>query len=183
MIYDDMYGALGDRVTQDDDGTTSGFVRALSSMFQQVDDYISPDDTHGIWGRLMDVDMAPDEALPWVALFAGARLAPGLTADQQREVIKEQGALRRGTVPSMRSALRRHLTGSKFVSVVERDGSVGRITFNTRTSQTPDPDAALESLMEQKPAGLILVHQMISGADYATIKSTYATYADLKNSG
>src|SRR5215831_2620003 len=74
-------------------------------LFQTVDDWASDsDDGKPGYSILLDVNRCPDNALPWLAQFVGAKLTVGLSAAQQREQLIGLGNWKRGTVAALQAA-------------------------------------------------------------------------------
>lgn len=162
------------------------FVSSFSLPFQVIED-VGRDWPEGPgWSLLMDVDRCPPWALGWLAQFAGVTLLsaasydnPDLWAADMRERIKASDGRWRGGPDAIVAAARRRLTGSRWVLLNERVGddpyTIGVLTL---LSETPDPTATLADIMEQKPAGDILVYEAVAGQTYLAAAITYDTYAD-----
>ena len=164
-------------------------VNALGTMFQLVEELVRDTAEGPGWSMLMDVDRCPDIALPWLGQFAGVRLLPGSTPDEQRTRIKSTDGFKRGTPAALTAAAKATLTGSQTVVLRERysapqvpdpDGAY-YLYVATYTVETPNPAATQQALLSQKPAGIVLVYTAITGQDYQTVKNTTATYAALKS--
>lgn len=153
--------------------------QAAIGPLQAVADMVRDSAAGPGWSALVDVDRCPDSALPWLAQAAGVVLAPNLTADQQRALIRLEPAQARGTIASIVAAAQRTLTGEKRVVVKERDGSAYKLTVRTFTSETPDSALVLAALLEQKPAGIVLDYNTIDGSDFDLVRLTYTTFNDL----
>ncbi len=115
------------------------------------------DDVPGWTSALSPAD-APSWVLAWLAQFAGVRLTPGATEEQQREQITSPPAFERGTAAAMTAAARGTLTGTQQVRFYERNPGPYDLLVRTSTAETPDPAATLAALRSQKPAGLILTY-------------------------
>lgn len=133
-------------------------VGAVATAFcHRLFDIVRDSDDGPGWSSLMDPARCPDWALPWLAQFAGVRLANGLTADQQRAQIATPPPFLRGTRQAMIDMVADTLTGTKTVRVLERvGGDAYALTIATRTSETPDAASAEAAARAQKPIGLIL---------------------------
>lgn len=173
-----LYGELGPHAYDDANQgySLANYCAALAKMFDQVQGYVDSDDDLPAWGTLMDPDTAPVETLPWLGQFVGVHVSDGLTEDQQRNLVKDVGGFRRGTVSSMVAAAQNYLTGSKSVTVLERYGSPYHLRISTRISETPDATAVLNALLSQKPAGLVLDYVTLAGGDFNTVRDTNATF-------
>jgi hypothetical protein len=175
------------------------YTGAMAEPYDQIVGYASDlaDGTPG-WAVLMSADTCPVEALPWLAQFVGVTGLAGLTEQQQRDRIKATDGFKRGTIQAMIANAQRLLTGTKTVYYRERDVSVSAvaggaygISFLTFASETADVAAVLAALTQQKPAGLIMSYNTVTGgsylivrtnyASYTVIRSTFATYSGLRN--
>jgi hypothetical protein len=167
---------------------------ALARMLQQVADVWDPPDPLPPGAPLMDPELAPDWALPWVAQLVGVQLPAGASPDQGRALIAGVSGFKRGTPAALRAVAAMYLTGDKTVYFRERDPSGGAnyaytLEVVTLTSETPDPAAVLAALKTQKPGGLVLSYRTTAGWDYQamtgaggtylTLKTTYSTYRNL----
>jgi hypothetical protein len=76
----------------------------------------------------------------------------------------------------MVAAAQPHLTDSKTVMLFERDTSAYHLSVRTLTDETPDEDKVLRALMSQKPAGIVLDYDTVSGQTYLQLRTDYATY-------
>lgn len=156
------------------------YINGLSEpTLQEVEDYASDDPVTGAIGYsvYVDIDRTPDKALPWLAQFVGVKLAGGLTPAQQRTQIESLANLNRGTLAAMTAAAAPFLTGTKVVIFRERFGGAYKISVLTYTSQTPDSAKVLAALNSQKPAGLVLTYNVLTGQDYQLLLTNHATYA------
>jgi hypothetical protein len=162
----ELYDALGPGVAHDD---APGYLLAryldgpgalLGDVASRVRD---TDDGLG-WERELDPDLT--RAPAWAGQFVGVRIPDGTPLARARELIRERRAFRRGTPDALREAARTFLTGTRRVDLVERDGSAYRLRVITYARETPDPGAVLLALQAAKPAGLLLVHEVLSGIPY-----------------
>lgn len=159
------------------------FLAGLGEEFQVVDTYGRDYGEMTGWAIMLSPDLAPPEALGWLAQFVGVTLDVGLTVEEQRARIKSADGWRRGTVAAMRGAVAGHLTGSKTFSFRERYDYLNpnidapyHMEIVTYTAETPDPVAALTAIMSQKPAGIVLHYIVKSGQDYQAVRTNNATY-------
>ena len=151
---------------------------AISGL-QPVEDIIRDTDTHPGWSVILDPDLAPVAWLPWLAQFGGKRIPAGLTEAAQRAYIKGTGGTKRGTPGALVEATRQHLTGTKRVYLVERRGSAYAFAIATMVSETPDTLVTHFDILAQKPAGLVLTYDAITGTDYESLAMTHSSYLDL----
>lgn len=141
---------------------------------------LSETDEYPNWGLVMDVDRAPAAVLPWLAQFVGVRLTPDLTEAEQREAIRVHAGFQRGTPLAIQAAVARLLTGSKHITFEERSGgNAYRLLIRTYEDETPDPDRVRAAILSQKPAGIVLDYEAVTGVIYSVVESTYDDYADM----
>lgn len=169
------YVALGPHTTADEvrDWPLLRFVQALVAPLAQVDILARDTDAGPGWSGVFDVDRAPGYALPWLAQLVGVRLPGGLTDAEQRDVIRDRRGWKRGTPSAIRAAARTALVGSRRVELFERDGSAYRLRVRTYQSETPDTVALEAAVRQEKPAGLVLTFEVLSGATYAHMTSAH----------
>lgn len=138
-------------------------VDAIFGQIVEVDDLVRDSDTHIGWGRLLDVDVAPAWALPWLAQFVGVTPIFGLDEASQRLRIKEAAGFSRGSVSAIKAAAGQYLSGTRRVELYERDGSAWRFRIRTYASETPNAQAVKDAVAALKPAGLIFIHEVQTG--------------------
>lgn len=158
--------------------------------------------------ELANADAIPRPWLPWLGWLVGIDVA-SLPAAVARDVVRDAAAFqRRGSVAAIAEAVRRTLTGSRDVIVITKppDGdftswdfdeagqdydSVRRYDGNltdpyllivvTKTPQTPNSIATLEAAVGEKPAGVVLELQTLSGSTYAQLATAYPTYSAMRS--
>lgn len=180
-----LYAMLAPLAQQDADTAWSLLIliNAIGSMYELVEDWVRDTPDGPGWSLLLDLDRCPDEALPWLAQFAGVRLLPGSSTDDQRARIASTDGFRRGTRAALIGAAAATLTGAQSVVFRERDSTAAApdyayfLTVKTYTSQTPNPTATQQALLAQKPAGIVLTYTTAPGQDYQTLRTNHATYA------
>jgi len=141
------------------------YVGSLSDpLFQVVDDWASDGDKgEPGYSILLDVRRCPDNALPWLAQFVGAKLTVGLSAAQQREQLAGLGNWKRGTVAALQAAPLPYLTGTQYVQVKERDTSPYHLQVLVYANENTDPAKVQAALLTQKPAGLVMTFVNFAG--------------------
>lgn len=161
------------------------FCEALAgTLFEQVRSYVSDREDMQGWSVIFNVNTCPPEALPYLAQFVGVHFEDSLTVAQQRAKIVERPAFKRGTPAALLAAVKQHLTGAKFVFMVERhEGFAYRLLIRTFTSQTPEPAVTLADILSQKPAGIVLDYADVVSKIYLQWKTEYKTYAAVKAKG
>jgi hypothetical protein len=164
---------------------------AIGVPFELVEDWVRDTPDGPGWSLLMDVARCPDEALPWLGQFAGVRVLPGSSSDEQRARIASTDGFKRGTVAAMVGAAKATLTGPQRLIFRERDGAAHGIagapdyayvlTVHSWATETPNPTATLNALLAQKPGGIVLYYSAQTMQDYAAVKAAWATYALVKS--
>jgi len=154
------------------------YVDAMMGNLQPLVDLVRDTDEHPGWARLLDVDAAPSEALPWLAQFVGVTPLRGLTDEAQRLRIREAAGWQRGSLNAIRAAAQQFLTGSRIVEVYERDGgNPWRFRVRTYLAETPNPQAVRDAVEALKPAGLIFVHEVQAGISIDQLNGPIDGYA------
>lgn len=158
---------------------------ACASGLQPLWDVVNDQDDAPGWSQVLDIDRVPTVWIPWLGQFVGVHYRAGLADADQRLRVRETDGFRRGSPGAIKGAARQYLTGSGTVYLLERHGSPYRYTVTTLDSETPDPDAVLAALKEQKPGGLIMFHSVVTGGNFDTLRDTHvdfdtieATFAD-----
>jgi len=159
---------------------------AIGTMLQVVDDYARDQTVNGKnapgWSQLLDPLRCPVEALPWLGMFVGVVVDTAQSEAQQRIQVQQANGWQRGTTGAIVAAAASQLTGTKSVTVVERDPAASPsqpaygLSVYTRNGETPSPSKVLAALLTQKPAGVILNYQTIADVTYQDIFTNYATY-------
>jgi hypothetical protein len=157
---------------------------ALARMLEQVGDVFDPEGDVPPLAPILDVELCPDWALPWLAQLVGVVLPAGVDPDDARTLIADVAGFARGTPESLRAAAGLFLTGDKTVMFRERDptGADPPYTLEVVTvaSETPDPAAVLRALLAQKPGGIVLNYRTVAGWDYQQMTTEGGPYSALK---
>lgn len=165
---------------------------ALSKAVEQVAELFDPEGDVPPGAPLLDVELCPDWALPWLAQIVGVTLPAGVSPDDARVLIADVAGWDRGTPDALRAAAGFYLTDTKTVYFRERyGGNAYALQVVTLTSETPDQSAVLKALLAQKPGGIVLDYHTVTGWDYTemttaggvytTLATHYATYNDLRD--
>lgn len=178
-LAEQMYEALGPFAEDDESGDLQAFCEVLCGPLEPIWERVRDRDDMPGWTLLFNADLAPVEALPWLAQFVGVQLQPGWSEQEQRDAIKDPPGFRRGTRAAMRRDVQRTLTGTKSLSIFERDGSAYALTVRTLTSETPDEAATLAAVLGQKPIGLALDYDAIAGQTWNDVVAAEATWNDV----
>jgi hypothetical protein len=168
---------------------------ALATALDQVAEVFDPEDPVPPGAPILDVELCPDWALPWLAQIVGVSIPAGTDPDTARLWIRDVAGWRRGTPEALRAAAGLFLTGTRTVYFRERDpsGAIPAYTLEVVTldDETPDPAAVNRALLAQKPAGIVLNYRRVTGWDYqamtaeggtySTLAGTFSSYRDLTN--
>lgn len=139
------------------------------------------------WAVLLDPDLCPVPALPYLAMYVGEVLPVGISEPLAREWIKDAPNQRRGTNYAIFRAAQRSLEGQRHVIIRERDEEGGggddpdRITVATFTSETPNPtqvEADVRSVMDMT---LSLNYQVLDGETWNDVDAGYADWQAVKD--
>lgn len=185
-----LYAMLEPLAEQDDQAGWSLLIlcNSIGTMYELVEEWVRDTPAGGGWSLLMDLNRCPNEALPWLAQFAGVRVLPGSTPAAMRARIASTDGFKRGTRTAMIGGAAATLTGNKTVLFTERSGDkvampiayAYYIDVMTYTSQTPDPAATLNALLAQKPGGLVLRYLTSPGQTWGQLKASGKTWAQVK---
>lgn len=180
-LAEELYASLAPFAYDDEahDWAMLHHCQAAMLPVQWVADLVRDSDDGPGWSALVDPDRCPDFALPWLAQPAGVTLVPGMTADQQRALIRDEPAQDRGTLGALVAAAQRRLTGTKRVILRERDGSAYRLTVITLISETPDAAGTEADIRAVKPAGLVLNYETSADWSFEILRTTFDTFADV----
>lgn len=174
-----LYDALGPLATEDGAHghalahLCSGVARSIDEVADLSRDL---DDGTAGWSQLFDLDARPADWLPWIGQLIGVDVPSHLDEHARRLRIRGTAGFRRGSIGAIKAAAGQRLTGSRTVYIQERHGSPWRATVATLTSETPDPTATQRDLAEQKPAGILLMHTLINGGDFNTLRDTHPNF-------
>jgi hypothetical protein len=178
-IRDDLVAAHEPWLTPE----LTAYLQTIGDMFAEVESFDGTGEDDA-WQVIVDPDRARVQDLPYVAQFVGERIPTGLDEPAAREWVKDAPHRRRGTVDSVWQAAQRKLTGSRTVTIIERDGISGgddpdRITVITYTDETPDPDGVLADLASVLPWDIEINHEVVDGQTWNELAATYPTWNDV----
>lgn len=148
----------------------------LMAPVEKVSRWASDDGDRPGWGIVLDVDDGPAELLPWLGQFDGTQVDPTLPEAEQRRLVREARGSHRGKRSAILSDIQAALTGTKFVSLIERAGAPLRAIVRTRPSET-DETTVLAALNNRLTAPLGVVYKLIVADIWivAEIERTYST--------
>jgi hypothetical protein len=158
-------------------------IDAIGSQYAVTEAYTRDNSTHIGWSQLLDVNVCPAFALPWLAQFAGVVIPVGATESQMRALIVGKANSKRGTPASLISVLQQFLTGTQLISLYERDPDPYSFIIVAQSSQISGgaggatAAAALAALIAAKPAGLIMSFIVQSGLTWGEMVDYPATTA------
>ncbi|MCW3040937.1 MAG: LamG domain protein jellyroll fold domain protein [Solirubrobacterales bacterium] len=146
---------------------------ALATMFDPYE-FVRDSPAGPGYSSLLDLDRAPAGALGWLAMFAGVRTIPSLTDAQQRARIDATDGFQRGTPAAIIAAAQSHLTGTRRVSLFERDGGDPyALRVVTYAAETPSPAQTVADIVAAKPVGLMLTVQVLVGWIISEMETFY----------
>jgi hypothetical protein len=151
---------------------------ALSRPFLEVQEVFDPEGDVPPVAPLLDPELCPDWALPWLGQLVGVRLPNGTPPDIARATISKASGFARGTPAAIEAAAGLYLTGNKTVYFRERDGSPYRLEVVTLSGETPDPAQVEAAIRSQKPGGIILTYRTFAAWDYQLMTEQGGTYAE-----
>lgn len=135
---------------------------AIGQMYQQLHDLTSEsEDGRPGWADLMDVEACPYDYLHFLGYLVGIVIPKGSDETTARDYVRTPSGFKRGITAAIEAAAARTLTGTKTVTIIERDEDPYNLTVITEPSETPDDDATYAAILAQKPAGLILNHYVV----------------------
>jgi hypothetical protein len=182
QVEEYVYRLLPDYIRDADPGTLSSFLGKATAAGMgpalRLADVGDPDTSVTGTAELANPAAAPRTWLRWLAWLVGINL-DGIPDAEKRAAISQASSLqRRGSKRAIIRATQRELTGSKSCRVYANLSGTDPylITVVTLTSQTPDSAAALAAAVTEKPAGIDLILQDVTGATYAELAAEYADY-------
>jgi len=180
-----VWRLLPDYVRDDDNGNLESFLgkATLSAMGPtlRITDVGDPDTSVTGTAELANPAAAPRTWLRWLGYLVGINLDTIADADKRAAISDSATLQRRGSIRAIIRSTQQTLTGSRSCRVYwNLDGvSPYLLTVVTLTSQTPDSVATLAAAVSEKPAGIDLELQTVTGATYAELDIAYATYTAL----
>lgn len=181
QLAEELYAKLGP-FTDLDEATgwhLLKYVDVVASSLANTYDIIRDRDDLPGWSVLFDPDQAPSNALPYLSQFVGAILTADMSDADRRNEIKSPGQWRRGTPAAMRAAIRRTLSGGQNVWISERfAGEPYHLWVRTLDTETPDQAATHAAIISQKPLGILLDYDVVSGWSWSDVVSEFTDWDD-----
>jgi hypothetical protein len=154
---------------------------AIGLMLEQVAEVFDPEGDVPPLAPILDPELCPEWALPWLAQFVGVAIPPGTPPEDARTLITDVAGFRRGTPAAMRAAASALLTDTKTVWFRERDTGAYQLEVVTLTSETPDPRRRARAMLTaQKPGGIVLRYACITGQTYRSVRAEVDSYRELR---
>lgn len=178
-VAERLYAELAPYTSEDEasDWHLLRFADAICEvLFERIHLLVSGREDVPGWASLLDPDLCPAELLPHLAQYAGVVLEPNLTEQQQRDKIRLPENFRRGGPGAMRQAIERTLTGNRVILIAERQGSAYGLWVRTYASETPSSAATEAAAISQKPAGIVLTYEAVSGQSWGDLISDRADW-------
>lgn len=167
---------------EDHDWPLLRFCDALcAGTLTRIHEVVSDRDEYPGWTVVFDPDACPDWALPYLAQFVGVELEPALTEEQRRDKIRLPEGYNRGTRAALEQAVQRTLSDPDgHVAIDERyEGSAYRLAVRTQIDETPDEAATRVAILSQKPIGIVLDYDSVTGRTLDEVRDAYATLDDV----
>lgn len=159
------------------------YAQAIASMWAQTDQYLEdPDNDIVAFQAMFDVDIAPFEALPWLAQCVGERLPVGYNDQQARDWIRNSPKWIRGTPQGIWNAVKRVLAPGASMQMRERwNANTGTadpdwISILTWASQTPDTNLVLSVLRRNVPADIMYTYTTQALATWGSFHGAVANW-------
>lgn len=179
-----VYRLLPDYVQAVDEGTDwtlRRYTGAAAVGLEKCNEFLTlVDPATSVTGtcELVNASAAPRAYLPWLGWLVGVDVAAIADPYVRDAVGNASRTQRRGTSGAIIDAVQRTLTGSKYVRVYSNVSGVDPylLTVLTLTAETPDAGAALAAAWSEKPAGVNLELQTVSGPTWADAIVAYANW-------
>lgn len=159
------------------------YLHAFFMPMQKIDDLVRDKDDGPGWSILFDPDRVPARYLPFTAMVAGVVLRPEMSEQEKRDRIKERDGIKRCTPDAFVRAIQQQLTGDKgvvlrlrFDPAAPAVDSPGHFQVLTYLDETPNADAVIAAMQEQKIVGLVQHYEIVAGQDWQELVDTYGTW-------
>jgi hypothetical protein len=184
----DLYAAVAPLSPQDEQLSwpLAQFCGGLGTILQTLEDLTEPlpDGRYGL-DRLLDPDLAPTWALPWLGMATGTKLPPSLDEIASREAIKQTPAQDRGTAAAIIGAARRRSldpVNYPVPFVAPYNGSLYEALLVVYNLSPADLKALGDDLADVQPAWLHITVRNDNGWSVGPFEAAYAgrTIADFQ---
>jgi hypothetical protein len=190
LLVEEFYEAQGVFARKDESGDLLVFCRAWMLGLERVYEIVRDrEDGRPGWAIALDPDECDEGGLDYLGQYPGAILTPEMSTAQRRAEIKAPTTWRRGQTETMRTAIRRTLTGAKKVIIRERTPEAHDIYVRTLKSETPDEARTEAVARANKLAGLVMDYEALDGVawadvaagwdDWGAVSAEFPTWADL----
>ncbi len=192
-----VYRLLPDYVQAADPGTDwtlARYVGAAATGLERVNEFltlIDPDTSVTGTCELVNPAAVPRAYLAWLGWLVGVDTSVIPDADVRDAVGNAAATQRRGSLGAIQDAVQRTLTGSKSCRVYANVSGTDPylITVITLTADTPDAGVSLAAAWTEKPAGVDLELQTVTGSiwtevvaeypDWLAVVAAHPTWSDL----
>jgi hypothetical protein len=179
-----VYRLLPDYLRAADEGndwTLARFTGAAAVGLERLNEFLTlvdPDTSVTGTCELVNAAAVPRAYLAWLGWLVGIDTLVIPDADVRDAVGNAAATQRRGSVGAIRDAVQRTLTGSKSCRVYPNLSGTDPyvITVLTLISDTPDTAVTLAAAWSEKPAGVDLDLQTVTGSIWTEVVSQYATW-------
>lgn len=182
QIEDYVFRLLPDYVRDEDPGDLAAYLgkataAAMGPALRLVDQ-ADPDTSVTSTAEVANPAAAPRTWLAWLAWLVGVELDSIPDAEKRNAIAEATSLQRRGSTESIIRAAQRTLTGSKSCRIFWNVGGSDpyELTMVTLTAQTPDSQDTLDAAWVEKPAGVDLILQTVTGSLYVDLAGEYADY-------
>jgi hypothetical protein len=112
------------------------------------------------YGAALNPSVASGSELQYLAQFVGVQLPTGVSDDNARSLIMEEGGFHRGTPAALIAAAKRNLSGTQSVALLERMNGAGQadayaFSVVVRPEEVVNQAALITAILDVKPAGLV----------------------------
>lgn len=171
--------ALGDAFRRHAGPGLDPLVDGLAAPLDDTDSRVTP--TARGWAQVFDLDTTPDPA--WLGRAIGTKVPVGLPVEEARALVRGRAYWKRGTPAAIVAAVQQLLTGTKHVTLLERDGSPWRLTVRVYETEVPagvTVEQIAAAAATQKPVGIVVTVEIATAATYAHFAAVHGpTYQDV----
>ncbi len=149
------------------------YCEAIGVMFDPVLELVEEEGSDGeagyvpAWGKLLNPELCPAEALPYLAQFVGVEIPAGTSESEARALLKGEAGLERGTLASIEGACARILGAGVSFAIEERTNANGEedaYHFLVLVPPGKGSSGLVEAINAVKPAGVFFTVVEVEGA-------------------